>query len=100
MPRRRMSTTLRPEKREQRPQRSQRSLFRRSATDPLADWPAFVEHAGRRLQAGRRTYRDRSFSRPLQELVGEVEEELLDVAGWAYILWRRVHTLRGKVGTA
>lgn len=68
-----------------------------SLADPLEDWTAFVEYAGRRLQAGRRTYGDRSFYRPPLELVGEVEEELLDVAAWAFILWKRVHALRGKV---
>ena len=66
-------------------------------TDPLADWPAFVDRAGRRLAAGRRTYGDRSFARPPRELVREVEEDLLDVAAWAYILWYRVRALRDRV---
>lgn len=65
-------------------------------TDPLSDWPAFVERAGRRLADGRRTYGDRSFSRAPRELVREIEEELLDVAAWSFILWTRVRALRGK----
>ena len=65
--------------------------------DPLEDWPRFVEQAGRRLEAGRHAYGDRSFHRPPAELVGEVEAELLDVAAWAFILWKRVRALREKV---
>lgn len=68
-----------------------------AAGDPLADWPAFVERAGRRLAAGRATYGDRSFARPPRELVREIEEELLDVAAWAFILWHRIRALRAGV---
>ena len=63
-------------------------------TDPLAAWPAFVEATSARLEAGRRDYGDRSFSRPPEELAREVEEELFDVAAWSFILWTRIRTIR------
>lgn len=62
--------------------------------DPLASWPSFVAEASSRLEAGRAAYGDRSFSLPPAELAREVEEELLDVAAWAFILWTRVRAIR------
>jgi hypothetical protein len=53
-----------------------------------------MDAVGARLEAGREAYGDRSFSLPPGRLAGEVEEELLDVAAWAFILWTRVRGLR------
>ena len=47
-----------------------------------------------RLLAGRRAYGDRSFSKDPRELLEEVEQELLDVCGWSYVLYRRVAEMR------
>ena len=63
-------------------------------TDPLAAWPAFVEATSARLEAGRRDYGDRSFSRTPKELAREVEVELFDVAAWSFILWTRIRAIR------
>jgi len=62
--------------------------------DPLSSWPSFMEAVGARLETGRTTYGDRSFTLPPERLAGEVEEELMDVAAWAFILWNRVRGLR------
>ena len=62
--------------------------------DPLDAFPAFVAHVRARLEAGRQEYGDRSFDRPPAELLGEIEQELLDVCGWAYVLWSSVRRLR------
>ena len=62
--------------------------------DPLSSWPSFMDAVGARLEAGRTTYGDRSFTLPPERLAGEVEEELMDVAAWAFILWNRVRGLR------
>lgn len=59
----------------------------------------FVERLRARLDAGRREYGAVSFERPPDELRGEIEEELLDVAGWAFVLWVRVRSLLGDDGT-
>jgi hypothetical protein len=48
-----------------------------------------------RLEAGARTYGEASFQRHATELAAEIEEELLDVSGWAFILWCRLRRLRG-----
>jgi len=65
--------------------------------DPLSSWPVFVAEASSRLEAGRLDYGDRSFTLPPAELAREVEEELLDVAAWAFILWTRIRTIREAV---
>lgn len=57
-------------------------------------WPLFASCVATRLEAGRREYGNRSFSREPRELVREVEEELFDVAGWAFILWTRMRDVR------
>jgi hypothetical protein len=57
-------------------------------------FPEFVANVEARLEAGRAAYGDRPFSRAPAELAGEVEEELLDVCAWAFILWARVRRLR------
>ena len=62
--------------------------------DPLSSWPAFVAEAASRLERGRRDYGDRSFSIAPAELAREVEEELLDVAAWSFILWTRIRAIR------
>lgn len=54
----------------------------------------FIEALRARLDAGRREYGPQSFTRSPVELRGEIEEELLDVAGWAFVLWARMRKLR------
>jgi len=62
--------------------------------DPLASWPDFVESVRARLEMGQERYRDRAFIRPPEELTREIEQELFDVCGWAFILWCRVAAIR------
>lgn len=66
--------------------------------EALRSWPVFRRSVRRRLEAGKRDYGDGSFLRDLDSLAGEVEEELLDVCGWSFILWTRVRGLREKLG--
>jgi len=61
------------------------------------DFAAFISSVAARLQAGEREYGNRSFNRPAAELAGEIEEELLDVCAWSFILWCRLRRLHGTV---
>lgn len=63
-------------------------------TDPLAAWPAFAESVRQRLEAGRAAYGDKSFARPPAELVAELQQEALDLAGWGFVLWCRLEAMR------
>jgi len=69
----------------------------RVKTVGLDAWPDFMETIRKRLEAGKREYGDSSFTRPASELAGEIEEELLDVAGWAFFLWLRIQRIRKSV---
>jgi hypothetical protein len=53
-----------------------------SHSDPLAAFDAFTSAVRHRLEAGSETYGDSSFSRDPAELVGELQQEALDLAGW------------------
>lgn len=63
----------------------------------LERWPAFAAAVRSRLEAGARAYGDASFARSPAELVGEIEQELLDVCGWAFVLHERLQRLRAKL---
>jgi hypothetical protein len=63
-------------------------------TDPLARWPAFAAELRARLEAGRVAYGDKSFRRSPEELLGELQQEALDLAGWGFILFARLEAAR------
>lgn len=50
-----------------------------------------------RLEKGGKAYGEASFERPTQDLLGEIIEELADVAGWAAVLAARIFALQRKV---
>jgi hypothetical protein len=60
----------------------------------------FMARLRRRLEAGSEAYGSASFTRPANELVGEIQQELEDVAGWGVLLWIRLERLRGRVDAA
>jgi hypothetical protein len=45
----------------------------------------FDTHVAERLEMGAREYGDRSYSRPLPDLLGEMTEECADIAAWGLI---------------
>ena len=65
---------------------------------PKADhdlaWRLFASCVAKRLEVGAREYGDRSFSRAPAELVAEMQDEALDVAGWGFVLWCRLQRMR------
>jgi hypothetical protein len=63
-------------------------------TDPLDAFPAFIEVVRARLEAGAEAYGDRSFERPTAELVRELQQEALDLAGWGFVLFERLRRLQ------
>jgi hypothetical protein len=62
--------------------------------DPLDAFPTFAELVRRRLESGRRAYGDRSFAADPRELIGELQQEALDLAGWGYVLFCRLEAMQ------
>ena len=50
----------------------------------------FADEVRERMQAGRRTYGDKSFKLPFQTLMAESQQEAVDLAGWPYMAWRQL----------
>lgn len=68
-----------------------------TAHDPVA-YGEFVARVRRRLERGATEYAARpAAERPLLELLGELAEELEDVAGWSHLLWRRLRAMRERL---
>lgn len=63
-------------------------------SDPLDGFAAFAREVRARLDAGRAAYGDDSFSRDPAELVNELQQEALDLAGWGFVLWCRLERMR------
>jgi hypothetical protein len=64
---------------------------------PDGNFLKFVDKVLHRLKAGQREYGDKSFSMEPDVLLTEIEEEILDICGWAYILHVRMEKLRNAV---
>lgn len=63
----------------------------------VREWPEFEQVLKGRLQDGYERYGDWSFDRPLESkegLLSMVEEEVLDIIGWSFIVWTRLKALR------
>lgn len=60
----------------------------------------FIESLRTRLNQGAKDYGEKSFSRHLPDLLGELEQELLDQAGWAYVGWCRIQRLKAALAEA
>jgi hypothetical protein len=52
-----------------------------------------------RLEAGAAEYGDLSFQKTTPTLLDEIQQELEDVSGWAFILWAKIDRLRRAAET-
>jgi hypothetical protein len=72
----------------------------RASAAPKPGRAEFFEALNAKLDRGERQYGEASFARPAPALVTELEEEALDLAGWGFILWVRLRSLRAATETA
>lgn len=56
----------------------------------------FFHQVEGRMAKGEREYGDTSFSVSPGRLAIEIREELEDVAGWSYIMWRRLVEMQNR----
>lgn len=59
--------------------------------------PEYFRQIEKRLKQGAQEYGDDSFYCQEAQLMDEISEELLDVAGWAFILWHRIERIRKSI---
>ena len=50
-----------------------------------------------RMEKGAKEYGNRSFSEDPEKLIREIQEESEDIAGWSFILWRRLKGLENAL---
>jgi len=74
------------------------AMARSKGDAAIADgWPRFVAAVKARLEIGARMYGDASFESPSDCVAVEIQQELLDVMGWGFILWERMQALEGRL---
>lgn len=61
------------------------------------DADTFFKRIKERLDAGGIEYENRSFSKPLETLLVEIEEEIVDTAAWSFIAWTRLRAIMRKL---
>ena len=60
-------------------------------------WPIYQSQVRDRLCVGAEQYGDGSFTSDLDRTFNNIAEELLDVSGWAFILWCKLKTLQETI---
>lgn len=61
------------------------------------DFGEFASRVEGRLAVGAEEYGNSAERRPPTELADELAEEALDIAGWGFLLYRRIQRLRRRV---
>ena len=62
--------------------------------DHLHRFPEFAEQVRAKLARGQVIFEDRNFSKNPVDLMHEVQEELVDVMGWSFLVWSRLQAMR------
>ena len=57
------------------------------------DFNRFYEMMEDRMWKGEHEYGNTSFKTTPKETITEIQEELLDVANWSFILWRKLDNI-------
>ncbi len=69
--------------------------------NPLDEYALFSDAVRARLVKGQASYGRASFTdTPVDTLFEEIIEELLDINGWSYIMWRRLKRIQGQLPNA
>lgn len=60
----------------------------------MKPWTKYFEELEKRIERGAIEYGDKSFDKSTEKLLGEIQEEILDIAGWSYILWEKLERMK------
>jgi len=56
----------------------------------------FIKQLDIKLKRGEKEYGDNSFYRSNSELLGELEQECIDLAGWGLILYSKLQEIKNR----
>jgi hypothetical protein len=65
--------------------------------EALKQFPQFVASIQARLETGKHEYGDSSFYKHPTLIIGSIQEELLDVCGWAFILYYQLLNIKEQL---
>jgi hypothetical protein len=68
-------------------------VWRGIVSDHQRYYPEFAEAVRARLMKGGIVYENRSFSKDPAELIEELRQEALDLAGWGFVLYCRLQAM-------
>lgn len=60
----------------------------------MKPWTKYFEELEKRIERAAIEYGDKSFDKSTEKLLGEIQEEILDIAGWSYILWEKLERMK------
>ena len=66
-------------------------------SEKLSEFPTFMNHVMERLKKGAHEYGEQSFAKSPMELAEEIDEEIYDINGWSFVLWRRMDRVKAKI---
>lgn len=69
----------------------------RQVYHPLTEKEKYFWELEKRLKIGAECYGDKSFDKTEGRLLQDIQEEILDIAGWSYILWAKIERLKSKI---
>jgi hypothetical protein len=64
------------------------------------DFSEYTRILIKRLKDGADAYGDGSFTRPADEVAGEMAQEAIDISGWGFVLWCRISDLQKRLAKA
>lgn len=65
--------------------------------DREAEQNVYFDALRERLRVGAECYGEKSFDKTDGRLLQEIQEEILDIAGWSYILWAKINRLKKRI---
>jgi hypothetical protein len=60
----------------------------------IKPWDEYFKILEKRLEAGAKEYGNKSFDKSVNSLIEEIQQEILDIAGWSYILWEKLERMK------
>ncbi len=60
-------------------------------------WTAFTQELFEKMMKGYKEYTDESFQKDYDDILQELQNEALDLAGWGMVLWIKIEEIKKKI---